>query len=139
MNRRDCLRGAGLALLTPAVAGAVQGRVSPCTVAVIVDARFPQSLRYADVLGASADWRWQRGDDLMALWQQTLLPRLSAGAGLRPQRLAGLTTGTDHLILRDWARELGYRPLSLQWHDARRATLPGDRRVQLAAWTFGAA
>ncbi len=139
MNRRDCLRSAGLALLAPAVAGAVQGRTSPDTVAVIVDARFPQSVRYAEVLGVEADWRWQRGDDLMALWQQTLLPRLSAGAGQRPQRLAGLTTGADHLVLRDWARELGYRPLSLQWHDARRVTLPGDRRVQLAAWSFGAA
>jgi hypothetical protein len=139
MNRRDCLRGAGLALMAPAVAGAVQGRASPGAVAVIVDARFPQSVRYAEVLGVDADWRWQRGDDLMAFWQQTLLPRLSAGAGLRPQRLAGLTTGADHLVLRDWARELGYRPLSLQWHDARRVTLPGDRRVQLAAWSFGAA
>ena len=139
MNRRELLgTGAGLALATPFAVAAAQWSSAGPVAAVVSDARFPQSARYAELVGGSGCITFDRGEDLMALCRNDLAPWLQSrsGPGLR---LAGLTQYSDFLVLRDVARDAGLRQVRIVQHDGARKPVPGYRTVSLTAWMFAQA
>lgn len=136
MNRRDVLRvGTSVVLAAPFATAAAQWRVAGPATAVIFDGRFPQSARYAGIVGGPGCAAFGVGEDIMATCRDVLAPWLQSrsGSGLR---LAGLTQYSDFLVLRDVAREVGLRASRFVQHDGVRRSQAGDRTVSLTAWTF---
>lgn len=118
MNRREVLQGLGAAAALIPMSGAAWVNAGVRTRAVAVfDARYPQASRFAAGF-AAAGGTVIAAEDVLQQWHRTLRSHaLSAGPGMR---IAGMTTYSDYLVLRDCAREEGWRLLFEGIHDARR-------------------
>ena len=131
MNRRQLLlRGLVVAALAPAAGIAGAKDEANQTLAVVQDPAYRRSREFASLLVARGARLFTPEDDMLGLWHGPLAA-FSRAAG--PMRLAGLTTWSDFLVLRDCARQAGMAPLSTLDPDAGGAR----PRATLHAWVMG--
>jgi hypothetical protein len=127
VNRRQLLlRGALLAVLAPVVRAAGSPAVPAASRMLVVhDPAYRRSREFAAALQERGASVLPLEPDALALWHGPL--RAACADPHTALRIAGLTTRTDFLVLRDLAREAGFAPLAAQDADAdgprRRATL----------------
>lgn len=136
MNRRQLLlHGAAVAALAippanAAIEKSAAGSQAP-RLAVVQDPAYVRSREYAALL-VERGAQLFTSDDMLGLWRSELAAfRQHAGAALR---LTGLTTWSDFIVLRDCAREVRLKPLSVLDQDAGRAA---TKRATLYAWVLG--
>jgi hypothetical protein len=133
MNRRQLLlRGSLLAALAPVVRAAVTPAAATHAVLFAVhDPAYRRSREFALALQDRGARLVAADPDVLALWHAVLQPACHLQpAGLR---MAGLTTRTDFLVLRDCARGAGFVPLATQDADAGALR----RRATLISWVLG--
>lgn len=132
MNRRQLLlRGVLVAALAPAAHRAGAGNEAAPALAVVQDPAYRRSREFASLLVERGARRFTPDLDMLALWHGELSALRRIEGGLR---LAGLTTWSDFLVLRDCAGKAGLAPLSIMDPDAGAAR---PARATLHAWLLG--
>ena len=92
LTKREFIKGTAAVVVATAV-------VTPGSSIVVYDERHPEARAFARKFGGHA---LKVQGDAGRLWYHTL-------RGLKPRRIAGMTTHTDLLILRTLAREQGLK------------------------------
>jgi hypothetical protein len=132
MNRRQLLlRGALLAALAPVVGA------SPTAAQRLIavhDPAYRRSHQFAQTLQQQGAQVLALSPDALAIWHRTL--KASCAQSPASARIAGLTTFTDFIVLRDLARAEGLAPMVVHDPDARDARIGQARRATLIAWVL---
>ena len=112
MDRRTLIASmAGASCVAPAWAGAA----APSIGAVLYDRRYAASRRFAQAFADRGAAVFAVQDDVIRLWRGPL----KALSGSSALRVAGLTTWSDLNLVRDCARERGFRLGGQGMHDPR--------------------
>jgi len=128
VNRRQLLlRGALLAALAPVVRASQAGAASPSPLLLAVhDPAYRRSREFAAALQDRGARVIALEPDALSAWHGTLRAACASSPAVR---ITGLTTHTDFMVLRDFARGAGLTTLTVRDADAGglrgRATLIG--------------
>ena len=116
MNRRELLQGVGAAAVLMPMNGVTWATGLRTETIAVFDSRYPQAARFAAGFTAAGGTALP-AEDVLQQWYRSLRSiALDVGSRIR---IAGMTTHSDYLVLRDCAREEGWRVLFEGIHDAR--------------------
>lgn len=128
MNRRDFLKGAGVAIVPAALPGAFWTSAAPMGIpravqavlpvtAVVFDERYPDCRDFAETLEKRGAKAFPTNQDAVQLWYGALRAYLAE----HPGRVAGLTTYADFSVSQACGRELNLAQIYEGEHDGRRS------------------